>query len=30
MEHDVQLTEGYDQIFHDLEPSGGIELSDLF
>jgi len=30
MEHDVQLPDEYDQIFHDLEPFWGIEPSDLF
>jgi len=30
MEHDVQLPDEYDQIFHDLEPFWGMEPSDLF
>jgi len=28
MEHDVQLAEGYDHIFHDLEPFRGMELPE--
>lgn len=30
MEHNVQLPDEYDQIFHDLEPFWGLEPSDLF
>ncbi|KAF5354282.1 hypothetical protein D9756_007151 [Leucocoprinus leucothites] len=30
MEHNVQLPDEYDQIFHDLEPFWGMEPSDLF
>lgn len=29
-EHNVQLPDEYDQIFHDLEPFWGLEPSDLF
>ncbi|KAF9450825.1 glycosyltransferase family 90 protein [Macrolepiota fuliginosa MF-IS2] len=30
VEHNVQLPDEYDQIFHDLEPFWGLEPSDLF
>jgi hypothetical protein len=30
IEHNVQLPDEYDQIFHDLEPFWGLEPSDLF